>query len=198
MNGVAPRRPLHAAFIQVAIPLTLVFRLEDPILNQFVKSELQRVLDDSDDRMAPTLVVHPTTEVATSEAPAPVAGALDAADAWIELNTSYLMYGNTWKKAMKAGVRYFIFGGDVDSYVRMVGRVDYAVLDTLAKKLVELSNRASEMHVTSAEGTDLKIQIDAKRSSPSGHVTMAGVRYMGEFTGKSSSQVPPGQVSFGQ
>jgi len=37
----------------------------------------------------------------------------------------------------------------------MVGRVDYGVLDTLAKKLVELSSRAKEMHVTSADGRQM-------------------------------------------
>jgi|GEM_PF-101093 len=104
----------------------------------------------------PTLVVHPATEVATAEPPEPVAAALQAADAWIECNDSYLLYSDAWKKAMKAGVRCFTLGGDVDGLVRMVGRVKYSVLDSLANKLIELSNRATEIHITSPSGTDLR------------------------------------------
>ena len=65
----------------------------------------------------PTLIVHPTTEEATSDPPPPVTAALQVADAWIEFNDSYLLYSNAWKKAMEAGVRFFTLGGDVDSLV---------------------------------------------------------------------------------
>jgi leucyl aminopeptidase (aminopeptidase T) len=67
----------------------------------------------------------------------------------------------------------------------------------MARKLVDLSNQASVMQITSANGTDLTIKIDPARSSPSGHVTRAGFRFMSAFTGEASTQVPPGQASFG-
>lgn len=143
----------------------------------------------------PTLVVHPTTEVATADPPAPVTAALQAADAWIEFNDSYLLYSNAWKKAMEAGVRCFTLGGDVDSLVRMVGRVSYAVLDSLAQKLIELSNRAAEMHITSSSGTDLRARVDPAGSE--GHVLQAGEEGVIGVPGTGSTQVPPGQSSFG-
>jgi leucyl aminopeptidase (aminopeptidase T) len=143
----------------------------------------------------PTLIVHPTTEVATSDPPEPVTAALQAADAWIEFNDSYLLYSNAWKKAMQAGVRCFTLGGDVDSLVRMVGRVNYAVLDRLADKLVELSNRATEMRVTCPSGTDLRARVDPAGSE--GHVLKGGEEGAINFPGTGSTQVPPGQASFG-
>jgi leucyl aminopeptidase (aminopeptidase T) len=143
----------------------------------------------------PTLVVHPVTEVAASDPPEPVTAALQAADAWIEFNDSYLLYSNAWKKAMAAGVRCFTLGGDVDSLVRMVGRVDYAVLDMLANKLVELSNQAATMAITSAQGTDIVVEVDPKGSE--GHVLTGGHEGVGSFEGTGTTQVPPGQSSFG-
>jgi leucyl aminopeptidase (aminopeptidase T) len=142
----------------------------------------------------PTLIIHPTTPVATSDPPKPVTAALQAADAWIEMNDSYLLYSNAWKKAMAAGVRFFTLGGDVDNLVRMIGRVNYAILDDLANKLVELSNRATEMRITCANGTDLRIKVDPKGSE--GHVLSGGEGIIGaEWTG--TTQVPPGQSTFG-
>jgi leucyl aminopeptidase (aminopeptidase T) len=142
----------------------------------------------------PTLIVHPTTEVATADPPEPVIAAVQACDAWIEFNDSYLLYSNAWKKAMEAGVRFFTLGGDVDGLVRMVGRVTYSVLDDLANKLIELSNKAREMHITSSQGTDVRIKVDPKGSK--GHVLKGGPGVV-RFEGKGSTQVPPGQSSFG-
>lgn len=143
----------------------------------------------------PTLIVHPTTEEPTNDPPPPVAAALQAADAWIEFNENYLLYSDAWKKAMEAGVRFFTLGGDVDGLVRMVGRVDYAVLDNLANKLIELSNKATEMHITSAFGTDLRIKVNPKGSV--GHVLKGGGEGVVQVRGQGSTQVPPGQSTFG-
>jgi leucyl aminopeptidase (aminopeptidase T) len=142
----------------------------------------------------PTLVIHPVTEVATSDPPPPVSAALQKADAWMEFNDHYLLYSTSWKKAMQAGVRHFVFPGDVDSFVRMVGQVDYAVLDSLAEKLLELSGKASEMRVATALGTDVRFRVDAKGSQ--GHVLEPGEGAV-SFAGTGSTQVPPGQASVG-
>lgn len=143
----------------------------------------------------PTLILHPATEVPTSDPPPPVTSAIQAADAWIEFNDSYLLYSNAWKKAMEAGVRYFLFPGDVDSYVKMVGRVDYAALDSLADKLMQLTNRATQMHITSARGTDLRLEVDPKPLGK-GHVVRAGEGLMMDMDVDGSTQWPPGQVDF--
>jgi leucyl aminopeptidase (aminopeptidase T) len=143
----------------------------------------------------PTLVVHPTTSVATAEPPPPVGGALERADAWIEMNNDgYLLYSDAWKKAMAAGVRYFTLGGDADSLIRMVGRVDYHVLDSLANKLVELSNRAAVMRITSEQGTNLRLRVNPGGST--GHVLKGGTVGF-DFEGTGTTQVPPGQSSVG-
>ncbi len=143
----------------------------------------------------PTLIVHATTEVATADPPPPVTAAVQACDAWIEFNDSYLLYSNAWKKAMEAGVRFFTLGGDVDGLVRMVGRVDYAVLDNLANKLVELSNKATEIRITSALGTDLRWKVDPRSSE--GHVLQTKGEGMVAIEGEGSTQVPPGQANCG-
>jgi leucyl aminopeptidase (aminopeptidase T) len=143
----------------------------------------------------PTLVIHPTTEVPTSDPPDPAAAAIAAADVWIEFNDSYLLYSNAWKKAMEAGVRYLVLPGDADSLVRMVGRVDYPLLDKLAEKLAELPGTASEMHITTAKGTDLRVKVDPSRAG--GHVMEAGVGFLADVKGTGTTQVPPGQCDFG-
>lgn len=143
----------------------------------------------------PTLIMHLTGEVVTADPPPPVTAAVQACDAWIEFNDCYLLYSNAWKKAMQAGVRFFTLGGDVDGLVRMVGRVNYAVLDNLANKLVELSNRATEMHITSAQGTDLRVKVNPEGGG--GHVLKGGDKGVVPFEGGGSTQVPPGQSSFG-
>jgi leucyl aminopeptidase (aminopeptidase T) len=143
----------------------------------------------------PTLIVHPATEVPTSDPPPPVTAAVQAADAWIEFNDSYLLYSNAWKKAMNAGVRYFVFPGDADTFVRMVGRVNYPALDKLVNKLLELSHEATDMHVTSSLGTDLKVRVDPALSE--GHVTKTGQGVMGGMKGEASTQWPPGQSTLG-
>jgi leucyl aminopeptidase (aminopeptidase T) len=83
----------------------------------------------------------------------------------------------------------------VDSLVRMVGRVNYAVLDSLANRLVELSSRASEMHITSEQGTDLRVKVDPQGGTA--HVLKGGGESVVSFEGEGSTQVPPGQSSFG-
>lgn len=143
----------------------------------------------------PTLIVHPTTEEATSDPPPPVTSALQATDAWIELNDSYLMYSIAWKEAMKAGVRFFAGGGDVEIIVNMIGRINYPLVDKFGNKLLELTNKATEMHITSAEGTDLRVKVDPKGSI--GHYIEGGEGSVIRYEGTGTNQVMPGQATFG-
>jgi leucyl aminopeptidase (aminopeptidase T) len=142
----------------------------------------------------PTLIVHPTTPLAASDPPRPVVAAVQHTDAWIDFSVAYLLYSNAWTKAMQAGVRYFILPGDVDSLVKMVGRVNYAVLDALANKLAELSEKGQEMRITSTLGTDIRVKVDPTRSE--GHIFKLGG---GKPTSKDEgwTQVPPGQATIG-
>jgi leucyl aminopeptidase (aminopeptidase T) len=142
----------------------------------------------------PTLIVHPTTPVDTADPPAPVTAAVQACDAWIEFNNSYLLYSKAWREAMKAGVRFFALCGDLDGLIRMIGRVNYPVLDKFANKLVELSHKASEMHITSPSGTDVKVGTVTNAPGDFAHV-LRGEGVI-SFEGPGLTQVPPGQASF--
>lgn len=142
----------------------------------------------------PTLIIHPTTAVDTAEPPPPVGAALQACDAWIEFNNSYLLYSEAWREAMKAGVRFFALSGDLDALIRMIGRVNYPVLDRFAEKFVEVSHRASEMHITSPSGTDLKVGTVTNAAGDFAHV-LRGEGVI-SFEGPGLTQVPPGQASF--
>jgi leucyl aminopeptidase (aminopeptidase T) len=145
----------------------------------------------------PTIVIHPTTDFPTSDPPSPVAGALQATDAWIEFESSYLLYSGAWEKAMEAGVRYLAIAGDVDGLVRMVGRVDHDSVVNLGVRLVELSDKASEMHIASAEGTDVRFKVDPKKSKKRDVAKAGDGGYMQRFKGKASTQVAPGQATVG-
>jgi leucyl aminopeptidase (aminopeptidase T) len=143
----------------------------------------------------PTLIIHPVTPEAASEPPPPVAHALLGADAWIEFEeSSYLLYSDAWKKAMEAGVRFLTLGGNVDSLVKMVGQVNYPVLDKFANKLVELCNKATNLYVKSTEGTNLRFMVDPKGSF--GHIIREGSS-VANFKGPGILQVPSGQCNIG-
>jgi leucyl aminopeptidase (aminopeptidase T) len=143
----------------------------------------------------PTVVLHPTNDLPTSDPPSPVAGALQATDAWIEFESSYLLYSDAWEKAMEAGVRYLAIAGDVDGLVRMVGRVSYATVVKFGKKLIGLCDKAAEIRMTTTTGSDVRIMVDPKGSTAS-PVIRAGEGIMRRFKGKASSQFAPGQASF--
>lgn len=145
----------------------------------------------------PTVVLHPTTDFPTSDPPNPVAGALQSTDAWIEFESSYLLYSGAWEKAMETGVRYLAIAGDVDGLVRMVGRVDHDAVVNLGVKLVELSNKATEMHVTSSAGTDVRFKVDPAGSKDRDVSKAGGGGYMGKFKPPASTQVAPGQATVG-
>jgi 2,5-dihydroxypyridine 5,6-dioxygenase len=140
----------------------------------------------------PTLVLRPSSEESyESDPPAPVTSAVTAADAWIDIGESELLYGTAWKKAMAAGVRYWAMISPVDMVLDMVAGINYAVLD----KLVELSNAASEIRITSDAGSDLRIKVDPAGSI--GHVLRGGKKSGIRFEGNGSTQIPPGQCVFG-
>jgi leucyl aminopeptidase (aminopeptidase T) len=144
----------------------------------------------------PTLVLRPSSEAGyESDPPPPVTSAVQAANAWIDFGESELLYGTAWTKAMAAGVRCWAMVSPVDMVLDMVAGINYAVLDKLADKVVELSNSASEIHVTSDVGTDLRVKVDPGGSI--GHVLRGGKKSGIRFEGNGSTQTPPGQCIFG-
>jgi leucyl aminopeptidase (aminopeptidase T) len=144
----------------------------------------------------PTLVLRPSSEESyESDPPPPVISAVQAADAWIDFGESELLYGTAWKKAMAAGVRYWAMVSPVDMVRDMVAGINYVVLDKLANELVELSNRASEIRITSEVGTDLRVKVDPEGSI--GHVLKGGKKTGIRFEGDGPTQIPPGQCVFG-
>jgi leucyl aminopeptidase (aminopeptidase T) len=145
----------------------------------------------------PTVVLHPTTAFPTSDPPAPVAGALQSTDVWIEFESSYLLYSGAWEKAMEAGVRYLAIAGDVDGLVRMVGRVNHDAVVNLGVRLVQLSNEAREMHITSSAGSDVRFRVDPARSKDRDVSRAGGPGFMARFKPPASAQMAPGQASVG-
>jgi len=96
-----------------------------------------------------------------TDPPAPVGKALSAADAWIEYAIAYALYSNAHREAMESGCRYFCLPGmDVDMMVRTIGKPNYKALNQMREKLYELSQAATEMHMTSPAGTDLVVKVD--------------------------------------
>ncbi len=121
-----------------------------------------------------------------TDPPAPVGAALAAADAWIEYAIAYALYSPAHAKAMESGCRYFCLPGmDVDMMVRTIGKPNYTALNQMRDKLYELSQAATEMHMTSPAGTDLVARVDK-----------AGFRARTRKPGQGFSQMLGGQATF--
>ena len=127
----------------------------------------------------PTLLLYQTQREAQMEPPAPVAGAVQRADVWIEYAAQYILYTGARKAASAAGCRYACMAGiDVDALVRAVGRVDFAKMVAFGDELVQLLNQAQEIRVTSREGTDLVGRLSGNAFQPGGRAARKGATVM--------------------
>jgi len=98
----------------------------------------------------PVVIWHETLPEANMEPPPPVAAALAAANVWFEYNVASILYTEARLQAIYAGCRHACYGAmDVDMMVRTIGRVNYPAMQKLEEKLEELSQAATEMHITS-------------------------------------------------
>lgn len=80
------------------------------------------------------------------------------ADAWVEFNNKWLLYSTPWEIALKENrkLRHMcLVGMNTDMMVRCIGRVNYELLNKFQAKVVELTKKAENMHVTTPAGTDI-------------------------------------------
>ncbi|NMB93100.1 MAG: aminopeptidase, partial [Flexilinea flocculi] len=72
-------------------------------------------------------------------------GALLYADAWVEFNQQWLLYSTPFERAMKENkkLRYScLVGMTVDMMVRLIGRIDAALLSDFLHQVTEMTQKA--------------------------------------------------------
>jgi len=104
----------------------------------------------------PIVVIHPTLEHAFIEAPAPVAGAVEKADVWIEFAVNMVFLSSAWRAALDRGARYICLTGmDVTMLVNTIQRVRYDKLLVLGDLLRDTVQAADKVEIYSPGGTEL-------------------------------------------
>jgi leucyl aminopeptidase (aminopeptidase T) len=120
----------------------------------------------------PTVVYTPTGKGFYSQniPPAPLAGAVANADVWIELAYAPIMHGAAYKQAVDVnGARYICATGlDVEMLVNTIANVDYDMVIELGEYFRARIEKASEILVTSKEGTNLKGVLGGRKVRHSG------------------------------
>jgi len=130
----------------------------------------------------PVVLNYATAPCAVMEPPAPVAGAVEKADVWIELSLSYIMHTKAFQASIAAGVRYICLTGmDVEMLVKTVTRVNYDLMIELGEHFKKILGAADKIQVKSKNGTDLtayhhgrKIRHSGQRATQKGYPIMLG------------------------
>lgn len=104
--------------------------------------------------------------------PAPLIAACPEADAWVELNNQWLLYGTPWERAVTNGrTRSLMLGGlSTPQLIRCIGQVDIPTQARFQEKVVEITRRAKKMRMTSPAGTDVEFENDPSRPIANEHV----------------------------
>lgn len=104
--------------------------------------------------------------------PAPLVAACPEADAWIELNNQWLLYGTPWQRAVTNGrTRNLMLGGlSTDQLIRCIGEVDIDAQVAFQDKVVEITRDAGTMRITNAAGTDVTFENDPARPFANEHI----------------------------
>jgi len=104
--------------------------------------------------------------------PRPLIAACPEADAWIELNNQWLLYGTPWQMAVTNGrTRNLMLGGlSTDQLIRCVGEVDIDAQIAFQEKVVEITRKAVHMRMTNRAGTDVEFENDPKRPFANEHI----------------------------
>jgi leucyl aminopeptidase (aminopeptidase T) len=144
----------------------------------------------------PTLLLYETLPEPQMEPPAVVAGAVAKADVWVDLAVQYILYTKARETATKNGCRHASMSCiDVDTLVRMVGKVNIGKMLGLGDELVRLLNQAKEIRVTSREGTDLIGQLTGDAFQAGGIATEKGALIM---LGGQVGHLPPEDTLHGK
>jgi len=104
--------------------------------------------------------------------PAPLIAACPEADAWIELNNQWLLYGTPWERAVTNGrTRNLMLGGlSTDQLIRCIGEVDIDAQIAFQDKVVEITKRAKKMKIVNAAGTNIEFENDPSRPFANEHI----------------------------
>lgn len=104
--------------------------------------------------------------------PAPLIAACPEADAWIELNNQWLLYGTPWERAVTNGrTRNLMLGGlSTDQLIRCIGQVDIEAQIAFQEKVVEITRRARRMKIVNAAGTSVEFENDPNRPIANEHI----------------------------
>jgi leucyl aminopeptidase (aminopeptidase T) len=104
--------------------------------------------------------------------PAPLIAACPAADAWIELNNQWLLYGTPWQNAVMNGhTRNLMLGGlSTDQLIRCIGEVDIPAQIAFQNKVVEITRRARRMTIANAAGTRVEFENHPARPFANEHI----------------------------
>ncbi len=135
-----------------------------------------------------TLAVIKEREVAGAEPPPAVAAAMSHANLVVAIPEKWnMVHTNARKAATGAGVRFCNFMNAPEEWVKLpVTAADYDLMVARADRLTQLLSDASEAHVTSSAGTDIKMSLRG-RSGLSAHprgrpVAVTGIPGSGEAT----------------
>jgi leucyl aminopeptidase (aminopeptidase T) len=104
--------------------------------------------------------------------PRPLIAACPEADAWIELNNQWLLYGTAWERAVTNGrTRNLMLGGlTTDQLIRCIGEVDIEAQIAFQEKVVEITQRAEKMTITNTAGTHVEFENDPGRPFANEHI----------------------------
>jgi len=104
--------------------------------------------------------------------PRPLVAACPEADAWIELNNQWLLYGTPWERAVTNGrTRNLMLGGlSTEQLIRCIGEVDIDAQIAFQNKVVEISRNARKMTMKNKAGTDVEFENDPTRPFSNEHI----------------------------
>ncbi len=117
----------------------------------------------------PAVVLHPTQREMYQEPPAPVAGAIQNADIWIEFAVGLVFLSDAWKQAIDNGVRYICLTAmDASMLVNCIQRVRYDKLLDLGNLLRDTVQAADKVEIYSPGGTNLVAYNQGRKARQSG------------------------------
>jgi leucyl aminopeptidase (aminopeptidase T) len=104
--------------------------------------------------------------------PRPLVAACPEADAWLELNNQWLLYGTSWERAVTNGrTRNLMLGGlSPEQLIRCIGEVDIDAQIRFQNKVVDITKRAKKMRISNAAGTDVTFENDPGRPFANEHI----------------------------
>lgn len=93
--------------------------------------------------------------------------ALKNVDVWLETNEAFTLYADFWENVMRENnkLRYNILAGSsVESLERVFCNYDINKMDRILNILANLASTTKTVHVTSANGTNICYELDAKNT----------------------------------